>query len=160
MPRAIGNLISFLLNFSLDIISLKKTFSLLEFGISIPIVLLPGIVATLVETELVFLAMSSAKLTILDTFIPDAGSNSYKVTTGPQLIFLILPSTLKSNRIFSRNSEFLDSSALSIFFLFFKSRFFCKKFIAGSLKKLTLLFTSLFFEKGKIGCFSFLESCS
>ena len=44
---------------------------------------LPGIVANLAEIELVFLAISSAKLTIFDTFIPDAGSNSYKVTTGP-----------------------------------------------------------------------------
>ena len=40
-------------------------------------------VATLVEIELVFLAISSAKLTIFDTFIPEAGSNSYKITTGP-----------------------------------------------------------------------------
>ena len=48
-----------------------------------PIVFLPGIAATLVETELVCLAISSAKFTIFDTLIPDAGSNSYKVTTGP-----------------------------------------------------------------------------
>ena len=60
-----------------------------------PIVFLPGMVATLAEMELVFLAMSSARATIFDTFIPDAGSNSYKVTTGPQLILLILPSTPK-----------------------------------------------------------------
>ena len=82
-PKAIGNFISFLLNFSSAIISFKNTFSLLELGISIPIVLFPGIVATLAETELVFLAISSAKATIFETFIPDAGSNSYKVTTGP-----------------------------------------------------------------------------
>ena len=60
--------------------SFKNTFSLLELGISIPIVLLPGSVATLVEIELVYLAISSAKLIIFATFIPDAGSNSYKVT--------------------------------------------------------------------------------
>jgi len=80
-----------LLNFSSEIISCKNTLSLLELGISIPIVFLPGIVATLVDIELVCLAISSAKLTIFDTFIPEAGSNSFKVTTGPQLILLILP---------------------------------------------------------------------
>ena len=91
-------------------------------------------VANLAEIELVFLAISSDKLTIFDTFIPDAGSNSYKVTTGPQLILLILPSTPKSSKIFSKNSEFLVNSESSIFFLFFKSRFFSKKFIVGNLK--------------------------
>ena len=94
-PKAIGNFVSLLLNLSSEIISLRNTFSLFEFGISIPIVFLPGIVATLVEIELVFLAISSAKLTIFETFIPDAGSNSFKVTTGPQLILVILPSTPK-----------------------------------------------------------------
>jgi len=73
-PRAIGNFTSLLLNFSSEIISLKNTFSLFEFGISIPIVLFPGIVATLVDIELVYLAMSSAKLTIFETLIPEAGS--------------------------------------------------------------------------------------
>ena len=125
-PRAIGNFISLLLNLSSEIISLKNTFSLFELGISIPIVFFPGIVATLVEIELVFLAMSSAKLTIFDTFIPEAGSNSFKVTTGPQLILLILPSTPKSSKIFSKNSEFLVNSGSSTFFLFFKSIFFSK----------------------------------
>ena len=62
--------------------------------------LFPGIVANLDETELVFLAISSAKLTIFDTFIPDAGSNSYKLTTGPLLIALIFPSIPKSKRIY------------------------------------------------------------
>ena len=64
-PKAIGNFISLLLNFSLLIISFKNTFSLFKLGISIPTVFLPGIVATLVDTELVFLAISSAKLIIL-----------------------------------------------------------------------------------------------
>ena len=91
-PKAICNFISFLKNLSSEIISFKNTFSLLRLGISMPIVFLPGMVATLAEMELVFLAMSSARATIFDTFIPDAGSNSYKVTTGPQLILLILPS--------------------------------------------------------------------
>ena len=70
----------------------------------------PGIVATLVEIELVFLAISSAKVTIFETFIPDAGSNSFNVTTGPQLILLILPSTPKSSKIFSKNLEFFSNS--------------------------------------------------
>ena len=103
-PNAIGNFISLLLNFSSSIISFKNTFSLLEFGISIPIVFLPGTVATLADIELVYLAISSDKLMILDTFIPGAGSNSFNVTTGPQLILLILPSTPKSSKIFSINS--------------------------------------------------------
>ena len=44
------------------------------------------------------------KLIILETFTPGAGSNSYKLTTGPLLIFLIFPSIPKSNKIFSINS--------------------------------------------------------
>ena len=52
-------------------------------GNSIPMVLLPGIVEILADSELVFLAMSSAKLIIFETLIPAAGSNSFKVTTGP-----------------------------------------------------------------------------
>ena len=38
LPSAIGSFISFLLNLSSEIISFRKTFSLLAFGISIPIV--------------------------------------------------------------------------------------------------------------------------
>ena len=52
-------------------------------GSSIPTVLLPGIVAILADSELVFLAMSSDRLIILETFTPAAGSNSLRVTTGP-----------------------------------------------------------------------------
>ena len=100
-PNAIGNFISLLLNLSSAIISFKNTFSLFGLGISIPMVFFPGIVANLADMELVYLAISSAKLTIFDTFIPDAGSNSFRVTTGPQLILLILPSTPKSSNIFS-----------------------------------------------------------
>ena len=86
-PSAIGSFISFFENFSSQMISLKKTFSRVRFGISIPIVFFPGIVAILVDSELVFLAISSDRLIILATFIPGAGSNSFKVTTGPLLIF-------------------------------------------------------------------------
>ena len=48
--------------------------------------------------------MSSDKLIIFETLTPSAGSNSFKVTTGPWLTFLILPLTPKSNKIFSKNS--------------------------------------------------------
>ena len=85
----------------------------------------PGIVATLVESELVFLAMSSERLIILETLIPGAGSNSYKVTTGPWLIFLIFPSTPKSKKIFSRSSELVYLlSEFSNFKSFFEVFFF------------------------------------
>ena len=53
-----------------------------------PTVFLPGMTATRAEVELVFLAKSSDRFIILDTLIPGAGSNSYKLTTGPLLIFL------------------------------------------------------------------------
>ena len=52
-------------------------------GSSIPTVLLPGIVAILADSELVFLAISSDKLIIFETLTPAAGSNSLRVTTGP-----------------------------------------------------------------------------
>ena len=41
-----------------------------------PTVFLPGMTETLVEVELVFLARSSDKLMIFETFTPGAGSNS------------------------------------------------------------------------------------
>ena len=88
LPKAIGNFNSRLLNRSFEIISLKKTLSLFSLGISIPTVFLPGITATRAEVELVFLARSSDKFTIFETLTPAAGSNSYKLTTGPLLIFL------------------------------------------------------------------------
>ena len=56
----------------------------------------------LADSELVFLATSSDKLIIFETLIPAAGSNSFKVTTGPRLTFFIFPSTPKSNKIFSK----------------------------------------------------------
>ena len=82
-PKAIGNFISFFLKSGLLSISLRYTFSLKEFGNSIPIVFLPGIVAIRADSELVFLAISSERFIILETFTPAAGSNSFKVTTGP-----------------------------------------------------------------------------
>ena len=104
LPRAIGNNISFFLNLSLSIISLSETLSLVSFGISIPTVFLPGITETLADVELVFRARSSDKFIIFETFTPGAGSNSYKLTTGPLLIAFIFPSIPKSNKIFSMNS--------------------------------------------------------
>ena len=76
-------------------------------GSSIPTVFRPGIVEIRADSELVFLAISSERLIILETFTPAAGSNSFSVTTGPWLTFLILPSTPKSNKIFSKNSGLL-----------------------------------------------------
>ena len=56
--------------------------------------------------------------------MPAAGSNSFKVTTGPLLTFLIFPSTPKSKRIFSRNSgslfSFFSEFSLSFFVGIFK----------------------------------------
>ena len=104
-PKAIGNLISRFLKLGEEIISLKYTFSLNVFGSSIPIVFCPGIVDILADSELVFLAMSSERFITFETFTPAAGSNSFSVTTGPLLTFLILPSTPKSKSIFSNVSE-------------------------------------------------------
>ena len=87
--------------------------------------LLPGIVAIRADSELVFLAMSSERLIIFDTFTPAAGSNSLRVTTGPWLTFFMFPFTPKSKRIFSRNSE--------LFFVF--SFLFSLSFFVGVLSK-------------------------
>jgi len=52
-------------------------------GNSIPTVFFPGIVAIRADSELVFRAISSERFITLETLIPGAGSNSFKVTTGP-----------------------------------------------------------------------------
>ena len=122
LPKAIGSLTSFFWNFSYEIISLRETLSLVSFGISIPTVFLPGITDTLAEVELVLRAKSSDKFIILETLTPGAGSNSYKLTTGPLLMALILPSIPKSNKIFSMNSpsgRFLFKSVALSFEEFF-----------------------------------------
>jgi hypothetical protein len=98
-------------------------------GNSIPIVLLPGIVAILADSELVFLAISSERLIIFETFTPGAGSNSYNVTTGPWLTFFISPSTPKSSNIFS---HIFSSILFSVVFLFFFKGLF-KKSTEGNL---------------------------
>ena len=107
-----------------NIIFLNDALSVgLFLGSSIPIVLLPGIIEILADSELVFLAISSDKLIILETFTPAAGSNSFKVTTGPWLTFLILPFTPKSKSIFSKKlgsfASFLSEFSLSFFEGFF-----------------------------------------
>ena len=101
----------------------------------------PGIIETLADVELVLRAKSSDKFIIFETFTPGAGSNSYKLTTGPLFIFLILPSIPKSNKIFSINC----SSGLFLFSsdLLFTVLFFSNKSKEGNLK------TALFFLSEK-----------
>ena len=140
-PKAIGNFISFFLKSESLKISFKKTFSLILFGSSIPTVLLPGIVAILADSELVFLAISSDKLIIFETLTPAAGSNSLRVTTGPWLIFLILPFTPKSKRIFSKKSELCD-----LLFPFFSFSFFDGVSNKSKLGNLNLTLFSLLFS--------------
>ena len=89
-------------------------------------------IETLAEVELVFLARSSDKLIILETFTPGAGSNSYKLTTGPSLIFVILPSIPKSNNIFSIN--FPSGLLLDLSNRLTLEGFFSSKSTDGSLK--------------------------
>ena len=84
--------------------------------------------------------MSSARFIIFETLTPAAGSNSFKVTTGPWLTFLIFPSTPKSNRIFSKNSGLLFSFLFEISFSFFGGNFI--KSIDG---KLNLIFFCISF---------------
>ena len=79
--------------------------------------------------------MSSERFIIFDTFTPAAGSNSFKVTTGPWLTFLMLPLTPKSKRIFSRKF----GSLFSLLFVFFIS-FFVGTFNKSSNGILNLVF--------------------
>ena len=100
----------------------------------------------LADSELVFLAISSDKLIILDTFTPGAGSNSFNVTTGPLLILFIFPSTPKSNKIFSSvSSSTLNSDEFSL--SFFVGCF--KNSNVGSLNLAGLISVSGFSSKEK-----------
>ena len=121
-------------------------------GNSIPTVFFPGIVAIRADSELVFRAISSERFIILETLIPGAGSNSFKVTTGPWLIFLILPSTPKSKRIFSKKS-LPTSSSLELFFLSVLVGDF-KKSIEGNLNFVLIIFLLLL--NGKSSCMGLL----
>ena len=73
-PNAIGSLWSFIKKFLSFIISLKKTFSLDWFGSSIPIVLLPGIVDILADSELVFLARNTSSESARISTIPGSST--------------------------------------------------------------------------------------
>ena len=119
-------------------------------------VLLPGIVAILADSELVFLAISSDKFIILETLTPAAGSNSFKVTTGPWLTFFILPLTPKSKRIFSKYSELFDTFWSEFSLSFFDGAF--NKSIFGSLNFTfsLILFSALI--KGRSSWIRFLIS--
>ena len=110
--------------------------------------LLPGIVAILADSELVFLAISSDKLIILDTLTPAAGSNSFNVTTGPWLTFFIFPFTPKSKRIFSKKSLSIKSSLRELSRSFFDGIF--NKSIEGNLNFNLFIFSLLsLFTNGK-----------
>ena len=118
--------------------------------------MLPGIIDIRADSELVFLAISSDKLIILETLTPGAGSNSFKVTTGPWLTFFIFPSTPKSSNIFSKKA--LSIFPLSCFCLSFSFGKFNIS-IFGSLNFLISLFKLDFSLKGKSSCMSlFLTS--
>ncbi len=86
--------------------------------------------------------MSSDRLIILETLMPGAGSNSYKLTTGPLLTFFIFPLIPKSSKIFSINSG-LGFFEVEIFV----PCFFSNKFIAGSLYSFVLLSEKFLKEK-------------
>ena len=112
-------------------------------------------VEILAYSELIFLAISSDRFIIFETFTPAAGSNSFNVTTGPWLIFLIFPLTPKSNNIFSKNSGSLD--------WFFSE--FSLSFLDGTLSKsrlgnlnfcISVFFISSAFIKGKSSRIKFL----
>ena len=111
-------------------ISLKKTGVCSLFGTSIPMADFPGIGASIL-TPLAAnpKAISSAKLTILLTFIPALGWSSNLVTDGPFVTWSIFASTPKLIRVSSSlaalaNNAFLSSLSNSLLlFKFNKSAF-------------------------------------
>ena len=143
LPRAMGNFTSLFLKSELLKISLKYTFSLVLFGSSIPTVLLPGIVAIRADSELVFLAISSDRFIILETLTPAAGSNSFRVTTGPWLTFFIFPFTPKSNKIFSKNLGSWVSILLKFSFSFLVGVFNRSKSGSLNFTSFVILFSAL-----------------
>ena len=74
----------------------RKTVSRLGLGSSMPIALRPGTTATRAAVVLIERAISSARLITREDFTPGAGSNSYRVTTGPGRTWTISPLTPKS----------------------------------------------------------------
>ena len=83
LPSANIKFFSFVTNFSFLKSSLKYTGFLTDFGIYIQITFLTGIIATLADIALIFLAISSDNEIIFEALIPGAGCNSYIVTMGP-----------------------------------------------------------------------------
>jgi len=108
LPSTTWSFFGSLVNFADSKISRPKTIWGLRFGISIPTALLPGMEAiTLTEAVLSVKAKSSAKLSNLDTFTPGPGSISKRVITGPVIMPVTLPFTLKLSSC--------DSMSLPIF---------------------------------------------
>ena len=111
----------------------------------------------LADSELVFRAISSERFIILETFTPAAGSNSFKVTTGPWFTFLMLPFTPKSKRIFSKNSGSLFSYLLELSLSFLEGTL--NKSVEGS--ENLILLVDWFFSvliKGRSSWIKFLIS--
>ena len=75
------------------------------FGISIPRLVFPGCEEILAEREDIALAISSDKPTTLLALIPAFGTNSNNVTIGPDLKFIIFPSTPYSSKVLSNFKE-------------------------------------------------------
>ena len=80
-------------------------------GSSIPIIFLPGITATLADTAFIDIAISSARLTTREDFVPIDGCNSKSDTTGPGLMLTISPVTLYFNSISMSSDAFCSSSS-------------------------------------------------
>ena len=114
-------------------------------------------VEILADSELVFLAISSDRFIIFETFTPAAGSNSFNVTTGPWLIFFIFPLTPKSNNIFSKNSGSLDWF-FSEFSLSFLDGILSKSRLGNLNFCISVFFISSAFIKGKSSWIKFLIS--
>ena len=98
-------------------VSLKVTIWLFSFGISIPIVLLPGIGACILTSLLARASeISLFKPSILDTLVPCCNCNSYWTTEGPILTSTTLPIIPKSLNVCVNFLEledmFCSSSAL------------------------------------------------
>ena len=74
----------------------RKTVSRLALGNSMPMALRPGMTATRAAVAFMVRAMSSERPITREDFMPAAGSNSNKVTTGPGRAESTYPCTPKS----------------------------------------------------------------
>ena len=96
-------------------VSRKETIDISRLGTSIPINDFPGMGASIrISLAANARAKSSLKLTILLTFTPIAGCNSYSVTDGPKLTFLTSASTPKLFKVFCKISIFLSIALISL----------------------------------------------